>query len=297
MKKLGLMVYLIAGAALIVSGFATTERGLKENNKLQLEKVAKDYEELSDMGFEGFCPTDYRIAFSDGEKEIVTSYNNGDYETYEREAVYGGLVGSIYQNGDEFEVIVPEYDTWASISAVSGQQLSYVIWHESFHAYQNTYFNVLENTEGLLTETQLSEQVDTDPELKNSFTRKLETLKKVTNAENTGDIRKIAIEYIDIVRERDHLLSESQKKSEVFYEMIEGSAYYVESGVALHESGRKAYEKEYLENVANYVDGGAKYYHLGMLECMLLDKLDPDWKASYSFDRALEDVIAEYIGY
>lgn len=295
MKKLGLVVYLMAGAALVVSGFATAERGLKSNNKMQLEKVAKDYEELGNMGFEGYCPLDYKIAFSDGEKEIVVDYNDGDYKTSEREAVYGGLVGSIYQNGDEFEVVVPEYDTWTSISAVSGQQLSYVIWHESFHAYQNTYFNVLENAGGGLSETELAAQIDTDPELKRSFTRKLEKLYEAINAENTGDIRRIAIEYIDIVRERDAMLSESQKKSEVFYEMVEGSAYYVEAGVALCENGREAYEKEYLETAGTYADGNAKYYRLGMLECMLLDKLDPDWKTSYSFDRALEEVIAEYV--
>ena len=296
MKKLGLVVYFAAGAALVVSGFATAERGLKQNNKVQLEKVAEDYEVLGNMGFEGFNPLDYKIAFSDGENEIVVDYNGGNYETYNREAVYGGLVGSVYQDGDEFQVVVPEYDTWASISAVSGQQLSYVIWHEGFHAYQNTYFNILENAgEGILSETELAEQMDSDPELKNSFTRKLEKIQEIINAENTGDIRRIAIEYIDIVRERDNMLSESQKKSEVFYEMAEGTAYYVEAGVALHENGREAYEKEYLENIAKYADGNAKYYHLGMLECMLLDKLDPDWKTSYSFDRALEEVIAEYV--
>ncbi|WP_026518600.1 hypothetical protein [Butyrivibrio sp. MC2021] len=202
----------------------------------------------------------------------------------------------MYQDGDEFQVVVPEYDTWAYISAVSGQQLSYVIWHESFHAYQNTFFNVLENAgEGILPETELAAQMDNDPELKKSFTRKLEKLYEAINAENTGDIRRIAIEYIDIVGERDDMLSESQKKSEAFYEMLEGSAYYVEAGVALCENGREAYEKEYLENIAKYADGNAKYYHLGMLECMLLDKLNPDWKTSYSFDRALEEVIAENV--
>ncbi|WP_026518601.1 hypothetical protein [Butyrivibrio sp. MC2021] len=90
MKKLGLVIYLMAGAALVVSGFATAERGLKQNNKAQLEKVARDYEEIGNMGFDGFCPLDYKIAFSDGENEVVVRYNDGDYETYNREAVYGG---------------------------------------------------------------------------------------------------------------------------------------------------------------------------------------------------------------
>ena len=28
---------------------------------------------------------------------------------------------------------------------------------------------------------------------------------------------------------------------------------------------------------------------------MLLDELDPEWKDSYSFDRTLDEVIAEYV--
>ncbi|MCR5105544.1 MAG: hypothetical protein K6B68_14005 [Eubacterium sp.] len=148
----GYSLYALVGAGLILSGFTTAERGLKEDNRREYDRVVEDYEELSDMGFNGFCPMDYKVAFSNGEKDFVVDYNNGDYEISERKAVYEGLVGSIYKNGEDFEVVVPEYDTW--IATGSSSQLSSVIWHESFHAYQNTQFHVLENSsENGLSET------------------------------------------------------------------------------------------------------------------------------------------------
>ena len=63
----------------------------------------------------------------------------------------------------------------------------------------------------------------------------------------------------------------------------------------IYENGEAVYRKNYLNNASEYANGNAKYYHHGMLECMLLDQLDPEWKASYSFDRTLDEVIAEYV--
>ena len=54
-------------------------------------------------------------------------------------------------------------------------------------------------------------------------------------------------------------------------------------------------KKNYLDNASEYANGNSKYYHHGMLECMLLDELDPEWKDSYTFDRSLDEVIAEYV--
>ena len=58
MNKLGLTLYMIAGAGLIISGFATQEKGLKEKNRQVLEKVEDDITEVGNMGFTGFCPLD-----------------------------------------------------------------------------------------------------------------------------------------------------------------------------------------------------------------------------------------------
>ncbi len=77
--------------------------------------------------------------------------------------------------------------------------------------------------------------------------------------------------------------------------MLEGTAYYVEAQAVRSEMGEETYIKNYLDTASKYVDGNAKYYRLGMLECMLLDKLDENWKNSYSFDRPLIEVIEDYI--
>ncbi len=324
MKKLGLTLYMIAGAGLILSGFATQEKGLKENNRQVLEKVEDDITELGDMGFKGYCPLDYKIAFSNGEKDMLVDCTGGDgvfdaagknggekvtYDISERSAAFEGLVGSVYQDGDEFQVVVPDYDIWLSLETMNDQALSAVIWHEGFHAYQNTHHHIAENVSSeILGETELAERVDGDAKLKQLFTKELEVLGKVTakseeteneeiveNAENTSDAREIALEYISVKNERDALLDEAVKASEDFYDMMEGTAFYVESHAVRYENGDAAYQKNYLDVASRYVDGGAKYYRRGMLECMLLDELDPEWKTSYEFDRPLDEVIAELV--
>ncbi len=296
MKKVGMILYMAAGAALLISGFATMPRGLKDNDRLLLEKVDSDYKAIGDIGFNGFCPLDYNIAFSNGEKDLVVKYDDGDYESYTRKAVYSGLVGSVYQNEDSFEVVVPECDTWSTLSNINGQELSAVIWHESFHAYQNTYFGILENLgEGVISEIELAKIIDSDSQVKNLFEKKLQTLEEALKKENIDDLRKISEEYVNISDKRDMLLGDDEKKSEDFYEMIEGTAYYVEAAATRYESGEEAFRKGYMDTAYTYAEGNAKYYRLGMLECMLLDKLDPDWKTSYSFDKPLEEVIAQNI--
>ena len=293
-KKIGYAVYGLIGAGLIVSGFTTTERGLKEDNRKEYDRVVEDYAELGDMGFDGFRPMDYKVAFSNGEKDFVIDYNDGDYEVSERKAVYEGLVGSIYQNGNEFEVVVPEYDTW--IATGSSSQLSSVIWHESFHAFQNTKYHVLENaSENGLSETELAERIDSDAEKKNMYEKELEILSQITDEEKNCDAETIALEYINVASDRDKILSDEEKVSEDFYEMVEGSAYYVEASVVRYENGEAAYQDKYINEVGNYIDGNSKYYHHGMMQCMLLDELDPQWKASYNFDKPLDEVIASYV--
>ena len=293
-KKIGYAVYGLIGAGLIVSGFTTTERGLKEDNRKEYDRVVEDYAELGDMGFDGFRPMDYKVAFSNGEKDFVIDYNDGDYEVSERKAVYEGLVGSIYQNGNEFEVVVPEYDTW--IATGSSSQLSSVIWHESFHAFQNTKYHVLENaSENGLSEIELAERIDSDAEKKNMYEKELEILSQITDEEKNCDAEKIALEYINVASDRDRILSDEEKVSEDFYEMVEGSAYYVEASVVRYENGAAAYQDKYINEAGNYIDGNSKYYHHGMMQCMLLDELDPQWKASYNFDKPLDEVIASYV--
>ena len=293
-KKIGYAVYGLIGAGLILTGFTTTERGLKGDDRKEYDRVVEDYSELGDMGFDGFRPMDYKVAFSNGEKDFVIDYNDGDYEVSERKAVYEGLVGSIYQNGNEFEVVVPEYDTW--IATGSSSQLSSVIWHESFHAFQNTKYHVLENaSENGLSETELAERIDSDAEKKNMYEKELEILSQITDEEKNCDAETIALEYINVASDRDKILSEEEKVSEDFYEMVEGSAYYVEASVVRYENGEAAYQDKYINEAGNYIDGNSKYYHHGMMQCMLLDELDPQWKASYIFDKPLDEVIASYV--
>ena len=210
-----------------------------------MDRVASDYEELGDMGFKGFCPLDYKVAFSNGEKDVVVDYNGGDYKVAERNAVYEGLVGSIYQNGEEFEVVVPEYDTWITLQAGSGEQLSAVIWHESFHAYQNAYCRLGDKVDRRDdSETELAELVDNDSEKKRLYRRSLKFFHDLTDEESTCDAAEIALEYLSVADERNQLLTDEENASEAFYEMMEGSAYYVEAHAVRYENGEAVYKEK-----------------------------------------------------
>ncbi|MCR5105545.1 MAG: hypothetical protein K6B68_14010 [Eubacterium sp.] len=98
-----------------------------------------------------------------------------------------------------------------------------------------------------------------------------------------------------MVSEREKLLEEDEIVSEDFYEMVEGTAYYVEANAVRYENGEAAYTDKYIKTIDEYSGGNSKYYHLGMLECMLLNELDPEWKDSYSFDRPLSEVIEDCV--
>ena len=127
------------------------------------------------------------------------------------------------------------------------------------------------------------------------YEKELEILSQITDEEKNCDAETIALEYINVATDRDKILSDEEKVSEDFYEMVEGSAYYVEASVVRYENGEAAYQDKYINEAGNYIDGNSKYYHHGMMQCMLLDELDPQWKASYNFDKPLDEVIASYV--
>ena len=74
--------------------------------------------------------------------------------------------------------------------------------------------------------------------------------------------------------------------------MVEGTAQYVESMAyrALRDTG--AWETEYLTE-KELSGGSGKYYTLGMLKCLLLDTLAPEWKNGFSLPCDLSEYLAE----
>lgn len=287
-------MYMLAGAGLLLTGFTTAQSGLSEECRGEYENAVAMYDELGNMGFDGFCPMDYQVAFSDGETDRVIGYHDGDYKTEQRDAVYDGLVGSIYENEGRYEVIVPDYEIW--LATGSSAPLSAVIWHESFHAYQITTFDPMRQMpEAMMSETQLAQKLDGDVKQKRLFEKELAILGRITDEENTCDATDIAIEYIRVKKERDALLDQAFRASEDYYTMLEGTAYYIESKAVCFVNGEKAYQENYIDTAVTYADGNAKYYRLGMLECLLLDQLDPDWKSGYAFDQPLDALISDYV--
>ena len=65
------------------------------------------------------------------------------------------------------------------------------------------------------------------------------------------------------------------------YELLEGTARYVEARTALALSDEDLYG-QYLTSLKETSYGREKYYRSGMGICMLLDRLDPGWKRDLS---------------
>ncbi|MGN1303604.1 MAG: hypothetical protein ACI4YB_01085, partial [Oscillospiraceae bacterium] len=68
------------------------------------------------------------------------------------------------------------------------------------------------------------------------------------------------------------------------------TACYVEACVYKAQLPDK-FAEEYIDNIGEYRKGSSKYYRAGMAQCMILDKLNAEWKNDYDFSEPLTDII------
>lgn len=89
-------------------------------------------------------------------------------------------------------------------------------------------------------------------------------------------------------------MEKAVRDAEIRCELTEGTAYYVEASVYRMAAGEKAYKERYLENLDTYEGGRGKYYRTGFAKCLILDRLNPNWKETFDFTRGLDEVLEEY---
>ena len=90
--------------------------------------------------------------------------------------------------------------------------------------------------------------------------------------------------------QRKTLLPTDVTEMEEYYTIVEGTACYVEACVYRAELSDR-FAEEYINNIGEYRKGSSKYYRAGMAQCMILDKLNAEWKNELDFSEPLKDLI------
>ena len=309
-KKLGKIIGMASmGAVLLLCSFATAPKGFEKEDMACLQRAYEMEEWKDELGFPDFSIKNYPIAFCDGTKDHVATWDNGDVKITERKPVLDTFAATIYEVEDHFEVIAPTKKLMGNLITLMGQKWdenaqARTIWHEVFHCYQITGHR--DSAKALLGEYSFGEdfgektgveQYKAHPEAATLFQEQSELLYDAIFAEDEEAIRDNMKKYKELDAKRMALFDAGSGMQELenYYTVMEGTAQYVEAFFCKKQD-EAAYTSNYLNQLCEYTPGNIKYYRLGMAQGLLLDKLDADWKSEYDFSKPMIDLIYEHLG-
>lgn len=301
MKITGIAISAVIGITLAGGTALTVPNGISEEDLACYMKAARMQDSADEMGFEGFELADYKVAFNDGRHDYVMS---PDGSSEKRSPVLTTFAATAFDNDGSFEVIVPTKDSMGLLSAMMGGEWNEAsqaatIWHEAFHCYQLT--NYRENVEGLtkghvfsqndFSERLINDQYSANQKAKELFAEQLEILEKARGENDIDKMREDMVKYKELDGQRTALISEDAQILEDYYTIVEGTAYYVEMNMLTAADGA-----EHFSGLTGFAEGSSKYYKLGGSQCLLLDKLDENWKTGYDFSVSPDELIYEKLG-
>lgn len=306
------ILYGVIGAALLSGTILTGNSGLSREDKKVYEDAVNLQQEVNKVGFPDFNLKDYKVRFYDGNIDYVVSGSSIEKE----DAVFTTFVGTAYEVNGEYQVILPTVENFSEmLQLLDGterlangdtdfaedrygvEEHIATLWHEALHAYQQTSYesqtasladkgNISENTGDII-----SSAVDGNQNVVELYKTQTDTLNRAYEADD--QVQKLALveEYLEQEKERRLLLDETVLAVEDYYEIMEGTARYIESHVYRLQKGTEAFTERYTGR-DEYQNGTGKYYESGMLKCYLLDQLKPGWKESYDFSAGLSELLA-----
>ena len=305
MKLMNIALSAATGIALLTGSIATAANGISDEDMACYKKAVSMQTEADELGFEGFRIADYPVVFNDSKHDYVV---HTDGNTDKRDPVISTFAATAYENNGSFEVIVPTKSSMGTLAVMMGGEWdeahqASTIWHEAFHCYQLTNFrgNIEGLTEGhTFSQNDFSEKLINDEYAKNEkakqlFTEELELLSKAAEENDIDKLREDMVKYKELDTGRRELISEDAQTLENYYTIVEGSAFYVEMMMTKALSG-ETFEKEYAGRLTDFAEGSSKYYSLGGAQCLLLDKIDSEWKAEYDFSEPMSELIFEKLG-
>lgn len=326
--KLWKIGYGIMGILFAVGSIATGKYGLSEEDREIYDTAVSLDSGMQNMGFEEFSIRDYKVRFYDGKYDYVV-VPGGEPETpakvVKEEAVLDVFVGTAIDVDGEYQVLLPSYEYFSNLFNVLGtaQTVSQgmtegtmaftedtysrnsqaaTIWHEAFHAWQNK--NWQKEIDALTERMNLSaeesrediivKEVDSDKEMITVFEQEMKLLMEAYEETVPERKKEKMKQVLELAAQREKHLSDSANAMECFLENLEGSAMYVESMAYRKLEGDAAWKEYYLGDFS-YENGSGKYYHLGMLKCLLLDEMLPGWQSRFSASYGLNQLLHECV--
>lgn len=309
MKRFG-VIYFLIGVILVTATFATGEYGLSKVNRSIYEKACEAEKNVAQIQFPNFHVSDYKVRFYNDHHDYVVQ---GD-SVKKEQPVFDTFVGSTLKVNGEQQVIVPEYELFAELFHVAGTAQSMAegtmafsentytehshiatICHEAFHAWQ--FSNWEQEIEALTKdietvgetnrETAIVNHIDSNDTCVVLLEKEMELLQEAYQCQDDVGKRSMVMEALDVHAQRQQELSAGLAALETYLENLEGSAMYVEAMVYRSLEGEEAFWDYYMGDFV-YSNGSAKYYTMGMLKCMLLDTLFPNWKESWNLEETLD---------
>jgi hypothetical protein len=302
-KTIALLVAdVVVGAALVTGFVATGTFGLTQGSRDLYDHSLTLQSYIDTIGFPGFALKDYPVAFYCGGSDYVIF----EGEVTQREAVIGATVGTSMKVNGRQEVFVPcreEWDTTLSLlfagtdvntdKTMLDAMATATVWHETHHGWQQTHLD--EAVLWAKVEEELGDKdqpdkvidpntvIDASAAYQKWFTADFQLLVNARDADSDAARKALLqkwVEHQDDYNWAD--LKEGHKYYADFYEVMEGSAYYIEKKVFLYEAGQEAYDSLYEETPSQYLKTNVKYYHSGAVKAEILDLISPGWQASFT---------------
>lgn len=295
------IIYAVVGIILCTAVIATRSEGSGKTEQRAYEAYLEESGRLSELGFTGFVPKETKVRFFDGENDLVAD-TSGEWK--KEKPVLNVLAGSIWQVGDEYQVLVPVYEkmngllevmddlqkvqgeAWEPRSIYSEEMYTATICHEAFHCWQMGRFEdqILNRAYSYDGDREriISEEIDNVPEMAASVEREAKLYRKAYFTEDQGEKKALAAEALRESAGRREKLSTNAGRVEYYVETLEGSAMYVEAMAYRDLTSEEEFEKQYLGEFV-YSGGSSKYYTIGMYRCLLLDQLGTGWQAEFNY--------------
>ncbi|MDU7706786.1 MAG: hypothetical protein E7J94_05855 [Clostridium sp.] len=310
------------GTALLAGWIFTADRGIGIQEKQIYSKALEEQEQADKLGFSNFRLEDYPVAMYDGKADYV--FYKGSIE--KRSPVLETFAGTAYPVGDHYEVIIPTLERFDGLLSLAGGVEGMVsgsgygekepiatIWHEAFHAWQLSHYKILgEDLSPAEMEKELEQsgketgdsdealfvkEVDQNKVQKQRLEKEMQLLKAAAEEKDTDKMKAVILQYKELQRQRRENMSPEAITAEQRCELTEGTAYYVEGNILRSLRSEKEYQDRYLDSLDVFEGGRGKYYRTGMAKCLILDRLDPDWKESLDFTKSLDQLLDKATDY
>lgn len=321
MVKMWKMVYVVAGVLLAAGSVATAEHGLSGVNRDIYQNAMALDGEMQKLGFGDFSLRDRKVRFYDGNCDYVVQTDADSQMIVTKEkAQLDVFAGTTLEVDGQWQVLLPTYEQFSGLfdalgtlgsyqqgmqegqfdfseSGYNGSMHAATIWHEAFHAWQAENWH--ETMQILSRQPQKDDEnpvdiivreVDSSRELTALFTEEMSQLMRAYDAQNMTEKKEWAVKALQTAKVRSGKLSDEAKAMEYYLENFEGSARYVESMAYREMAGDAAWRAFYLKDF-KYANGSEKYYHMGMLKCVLLDQLTDGWQPEFADERGLDELL------